>query len=135
MNQPMKTILNKCLWCLPALLMVAFFTTMVRADNPCIEGGPYTNYLFCSSPGTLASGYVLTPTNITVSVGQSFTQPAASNVAMTTGQESYYVSYDCTPELDGWITDNINYSLGSVYFVPAIPSVFWTPGTYTYSQG
>ena len=125
----MKTTRTKWLW---LAIMLMAFAGVVRADNPCIEGGPYYSSLTCSNQGTLSPGYVLSPTNITVGVGQIITPPTVSNLAITNGLETCYVWYDCTPELDGPRTNKISYTFGNVYLTPAI-SLIWTPGTYTYT--
>ena len=99
------------------------------ADNNCIENPSYgTPYLV--QPGTLAPGYVLTPTNISVCVGQLITPPTVTNLAMTNGLEKYYVTYLCRASC--WLTSSINYTLTN-YFVPQIPANNWVTGTYYYT--
>lgn len=115
-----------------AVLMAALVGTAVHADNSCIENLT-TNQLTCLSQGTLVTDYILSPTTITVGVGQIISPPTASHLAMTNGLEKYYVTYICTPSMTGWQTSSIPYTLGSLYFVPSIPNVFWTPGTYSYA--
>src|ERR1035437_11048762 len=115
-----------------AVLMAALVGTAVHADNSCIENLT-TNQLTCLSQGTLVTDYILSPTTITGGVGQIITPPTASHLAMTNGLEKYYVTYICTRSMTGWQTSRIPYTLGSLYFVPTIPNVFWTPGTYSYA--
>ncbi len=123
----MKTI-PKQWWLAGVSLTLA---VAVLADNPCIEN-PTTNYLSCV-PGTLAAGYGLVPTNITVTVGQFIPQPTVFNLAITNGWQTAWVDYICTPSQTGPVTNPIAYTFGGPYFVPDFPNVLWTPGIHTYT--
>jgi hypothetical protein len=128
----MKTTKTKWQWWWLTVLVTALAGMAVRADNPCM-GHPSTNQQTCLQQGTLVTNYVLGPANINVSVGQPVTQPTVSNLTMTNGLKKYYVTNICTPSLSGWKTSSIPYTLGSPYFVPAIPQIIWTPGIYNYA--
>jgi hypothetical protein len=128
----MKTTKTKSQWWWLTVLVTALAGMAVRADNPCMEH-PSTNQQTCLQQGTLVTNYVLDPANINVSVGQPVTQPTVSNLTMTNSLEKYYVTKICTPSLSGWQTSSIPYTLGSPYFVPAIPQIIWTPGIYNYA--
>ena len=113
------------------LAVLTMLPVIVRADNMCTEGGPYTNGMSCLSAGSWSTGYVLSSTS--AGVGQLIPLPTASGLSITNGLESSMVTYDCTPELDHPITNAFSYALGNLYFVPAIPQTIWTPGTYAYT--
>jgi len=115
------------------LATLTLLATASHADNACIENGPYTNAVGCVRPGTWVSGG-LTPTNITVGVGQAIVAPTASGYALTNGLGQYYVYYDCPNSgPDHYFTNQIGYALGNPHFVPAMPSLIWTPGIYSYT--
>ena len=104
----------------------------VRADNPCMEGGPYTT-MVSTTPGTFLPG-VFTPTNVNALVGQWVAPPVAYGYAMTPGYELDYISFDC-PKSGGnhYVNNMITYTLGSVCYVPPFPGTFQAPGTYIYT--
>src|ERR1700744_3796037 len=95
----MKTMQTKWQWWWLSILMAAFAGARVEAINPCIEGGPYTNGLTCLSQGTLGSGYVITPSNLTVGVGQVIVPPTVFNLTITNGLQKYLETFDCTPAM------------------------------------
>jgi len=126
----MKATHTKWYYWLGAIIMTALAVSL-RADNNCMEN-PTTNQT-CLIQGTLAPGFVLAPTNITATIGQSITPPLAYNLSITNSLESNIVTYLCTPEIIDIQTNPIPYTFGGLNFVPSIPSVFWTPGTYAYT--
>ena len=108
-------------------------TGLSRADNSCVESGPHTNVISCIQSGTFVPG-VLTPTNISAVVGQAIVLPTAYGYSITNGKEYCHITNDCPSTGPNYYSTNpIPYTFGSVYFVPAIPSVFWRPGIYTYT--
>jgi len=114
------------------LATITLLAGIGHADNACIEHGPYTNLVGCVQSGTLVSG-VLTPTNISATVGQTIVPPSAYGYAVTNGAGQYYVNNDCpNTGPNYYFTNQIAYSF-TTYFVPAIPNVFWTSGSYTYT--
>ena len=127
----MKTMSRKTRWFWLSLLG-ATLGAMVYADNPIIDYGTRGSNE-CVQPGTLAAGYLLTPTNINGVIGQPIQLPNAYGLSMTNGLLRYYVTYSSTPSQDGWVTNGINYTFGNLYYVPELPPIFWLAGTYSYA--
>jgi hypothetical protein len=98
--------------------------------TPC---DPQYGSWFCVQQGTLAPGYGLTPTNVYVNVGQAILPPTVYGLAMTNGLQAHWVTYPCNDNTNHFETNAIPYTFGNVYFVPAIPNVLWTPGSYAYT--
>jgi concanavalin A-like lectin/glucanase superfamily protein len=119
--------------CRGLVIAAAMLARPVLADNSCIENGPYTNAVSCLQSGTFVTG-TLTPSTINAAVGQVIVPPSASGYSITNGKVLDYVTFDCPDSGPNfYITNKTPYTFGTPYFVPAIPSVFWTPGTYTYT--
>jgi len=114
---------------------MSLLSFLSHADNPCIEGGPHTNWLSCVLPGTLSPGYVYVSTNISVVAGQAIVQPPAYGFSITNGLKRGFVTFDCSGQ-NYYVTNLVtyaNYPFGNPYYVPSIPGAIFTPGTYTYS--
>lgn len=98
--------------------------------TPC---DPQYGEWFCVQQGALTSGYGLSPSNVSVNVGQVIISPTAYGLTMTGGLQGSWVTYPCNDNTNHFETNSISYTLGSVYFVPPVPDTIWTPGVYAYT--
>jgi hypothetical protein len=116
-------------------VLISALAVPARADNGSVGGcvdqpsyGPWT----CSQQGTVNTTGSLTSTNYNICVGGTVTPPGlSSNPTFNNGQKTAIVHHTCIA--DGYETDPVVYTAGSLYFDPPIPNVFWTPGVYTYA--
>ena len=103
------------------------YTTNADVSASCVEGGPYVYDIGCYPDAP-----AFAPSNVVnVAVGQPFLAPILHHLSGKYVQE---VIYDCTPNSDYFVTNDFTYTIESNYFVPAIPSIIWVPGTYLYTN-
>ncbi len=113
-------------------LVLAFGELTARAQNPCVEHGPYYGAWECVQQGSVNNHGSLNITNIVVCAGDTITAPTLSTaVTFNAGQKRRAVTYDCSP--GHYETNTVPYTAGSLYFVPSIPGSIATAGVYTYT--
>ena len=115
------------------LALAGLLTYTVLADNPCAENGPYTNGWSCYQSISVSSSTYISPANINVFAGQTIPRPQLYNLIITNGVEYRSITYDCSVDLNHQEFQNQVNTAGSLYFVPPIPSVIQTSGTYIYN--
>jgi hypothetical protein len=107
---------------------------LARAQNICIEYGPFYTAWECAVSGSNTSSGSLSFTNLTVCVGDAVTAPTlATAPTFSNGQMRRYVSYNCYGYQNHWETNTLCYVAGSLYFSNSIPSSFTNACTNTYT--
>lgn len=92
------------------------------------ESGPHPGSWTCLADGSNTNYFY---TNHVICIGTGIPTPSPSSKSFSPGKKVRTLAWDCqNPTTE---TNDVPYSAGPVYFVPAIPSTFTNAGTFSFS--